>query len=258
MSALEITWGTTAIVCLLIFFASCVDAIGGGGGLISLPAYSVALGDTGEPYALGSNKFSASFGTLMAVVRFYRSSKLLLWPSLLSALGAGVASFCGAQLAQLASADFRKLFAMIMVPVVAALFFIKKGAPERCAEITRGKLLGCLLIGAGCGFYDGFFGPGTGMFLIMLFTWCIGMDMVTASGTAKVANLASNLTALASFMIGGRVLYALALPAMACSVAGGYLGAHLALKKGAKFIRLVMIFVLIALIIKQVWDYFGH
>ncbi len=257
-ATLTVTLPMLLTVCPLVFFASCVDAIAGGGGLISLPAYRMALpADMDVPYDLGSNKFSACFGTLMAVVRFFRSGKLLLWPSLFAALGAGVASFFGAQLAQVTPASFRQLFMLIMVPIVAILFFLKKDAPEKSAPITRGKLLGCLVIGLGCGFYDGFFGPGTGMFLIMLFTWGIGMDMVTASGTAKVANLASNLTALASFILGGHVLYQLAVPAMLCSIVGGYVGAHLALKNGAKLIRIVMLAVLAALILKLAWDYFG-
>ena len=108
----------------------------------------------------------------------------------------------------------------------------------------------CLLLGLVPGFYDGFFGPGTGTFLIILFTWLVGMDMVTASATAKPVNLASNIVSLATRMAAGNVLYALAIPAMCCSVAGGWLGTKLALARGARFIRFVMLGVLALLTVK--------
>ena len=108
----------------------------------------------------------------------------------------------------------------------------------------------CILIGLAIGFYDGFFGPGTGTLLIMGLTWLIGMDMVTVSGSAKLINLASNVSALASLIAGGEVLFALALPAAAFSLAGGYLGSWLAIHRGAKFIRKIMLVVLIILIVR--------
>ena len=108
----------------------------------------------------------------------------------------------------------------------------------------------CALIGLATGFYDGFFGPGTGTFLILLLTWAAGMDMVTASATAKPVNLASNISALITRIAAGNVLYALAIPATACSIAGGWLGSRLALKKGAKLVRWVMLGVLALLTVK--------
>lgn len=240
-------------VCPLIFFASLVDAIAGGGGLISLPAYLLA----GLPpvYASGSNKFSAMFGTLTATIKFLRGGKLLLLAAVLAALGAFPGSLLGVELLKRTPEQFVKLFMLVAVPVVAVVILFKRDLPTKMKPLTRGRLAACFVIGLGCGFYDGFFGPGTGTFLIILFTWCVGMDMVTASGTAKFVNLTSNLAALSSFLLSGNVVFPLAVPAMACSVLGGYVGAHLALRKGARLVRYVMLGVLALLIIKLACDY---
>ena len=116
--------------------------------------------------------------------------------------------------------------------------------------IGRGKYPLCAAIGLVVGFYDGFFGPGAGTFLIFLFTHLLGMDMVTASATAKPVNLFSNVGSLVTRIAAGNVLYALALPAMACSILGGWLGAKLALTRGACFIRAVMLAVLLLLTLR--------
>jgi uncharacterized membrane protein YfcA len=108
----------------------------------------------------------------------------------------------------------------------------------------------CAGIGLAIGFYDGFFGPGTGTLLILLFTMLLGMDMVTASATSKPVNLASNIASLVTRILAGNVLFALALPAVCCSVAGGWLGAKLALTRGAKLIRVVMLCVLTLLTVR--------
>ena len=108
----------------------------------------------------------------------------------------------------------------------------------------------CIVIGLGIGFYDGLFGPGTGTFLILLFTWITGMDMVSASATAKPVNLASNIAALITRIAAGCVLYQLAIPAVLCSIAGGAIGSRLALTRGARFIRYVMLGVLALMTVK--------
>ena len=117
----------------------------------------------------------------------------------------------------------------------------KRKRPERPRPFTRRLYPLCAAIGLVMGFYDGFFGPGTGTFLILLFTWLLGMDMVSASATAKPVNLVGNVASLVTRSLAGNVLSALALPAVCCSVAGGWLGAKLALTRGAKLIRAVML-----------------
>ena len=112
-----------------------------------------------------------------------------------------------------------------------------------------------MAVSLGVGLYDGFYGPGTGTFLIVLFTHLLGMDMVTASATAKPVNLFSNIASLATRIAAGNVLFALAFPAMACSVMGGWLGAKLALTKGARLIRFVMLGVLALLTVRLAMEW---
>lgn len=255
---MEVTWQMLLTVCPLIFMASSIDAIAGGGGLISLPAYYLA----GLPpvLAAGSNKFSASFGTLIASVKYARSGKVHWAAALFAVLGALPGSWLGAELLKIAPETLVRMILLIGVPAMAVVMLIKKpeetGENVSQAKSARERLL-CFAIGFAIGFYDGFFGPGTGTMLIILFTLLIKMNAVTASGTAKIVNLASNVGSLISFVTGGCVLYALAIPAMFCAAAGGYVGSSLAIKGGAKVIRVVMLVVMALLLVKIAWDTFG-
>lgn len=250
---MQLTATMYLIVLPLVFLASALDAIGGGGGLISLPAYMVA----GLPPALasGSNKLSASFGTLIAAIKYLRGGKVMLLPALCAVAGAIPGAFLGAELLARTSEQVMRAVLLGVIPVMAAVLLIKQKSPDHCKPITRARLLLCLLTGLLCGAYDGFAGPGTGTLLIMGLTWIVGMDTVTASGSAKVINLASNISALAAHLLNGNVLFALALPAMLCAAAGGYIGSALAIKRGAKLVRAVMLCMMAALIIKLAIDY---
>lgn len=252
---MEVTAVMLLTVCPLVFLASLVDAIGGGGGLISLPAYLVA----GLPaqMASGTNKCSACFGTLLATIRYGRSGKILYKPALLAVAGAIPGSFLGSQVQQLLPESTVRAFMLVAIPAVAVLLLLKRDLSGKPKAMDRKRLTICFFIGLGCGFYDGFFGPGMGTILIVLFTWVGGMEAVSASGCAKLVNLASNAAALTSFFMGGYVLLPLALPATACSLLGGYLGANLALKKGAQLIRWVMLGVLALLIAKLALEFLG-
>ena len=241
------------IVLPLVFCAAVVDAIGGGGGLISLPAYMVA----GLPsdLASGSNKLSASFGTLVATVKFFRSGKIMLRPALVAAAAAVLGAFAGAQINERMSDAAFRIVLLVLVPLIALLIFFRHSAPDRALPMTKTSLALCGLIGLAVGAYDGFFGPGTGVLLILGFTWAAGMDTVTASGSSKIVNLASNISALIAHFLNGNILFSLAVPAMAMSAMGGYLGSWLAIRKGAKFIRLVMMGVVVLLLIRLAVDY---
>ena len=143
-----------------------------------------------------------------------------------------------------------RAFMVFAIPVVGAVVLLRRNVEPKPKPFTARTGAVCALIGLATGFYDGFFGPGTGTFLILLLTWAAGMDMVTASATAKPVNLASNISALITRIAAGNVLYALAIPATVCSIAGGWLGSRLALKKGAKLVRWVMLGVLALLTVK--------
>lgn len=251
---MEVTLSMYLIVLPLCFIAAVIDAIGGGGGLISLPTYMVA----GLPTALasGSNKLSASFGTLIAAIKFLRSKKVLIVPSLCAVAGAIPGAYLGAELLSRTPENIMRLVILGVIPVMALVLILKRNAPEReHLELTKGKYLLCALTGLLVGLYDGFCGPGTGTLLIMGFTWIVGMDTVTASGSAKIVNLSSNISALISHAINGNILFALAVPAMLCAAAGGYIGSALAIKKGAKFVRIVMMCMMVVLVVKLFIDY---
>lgn len=250
---MEVTVSMLLTVCPLVFLASAIDAIGGGGGLISLPAYYLA----GLPpaMAVGSNKFSAVFGTLMATVRFGRGHRLMVLPALLAVVGAVPGAFAGAELLKSMDEEIIRRIMLVGVPLMALVVVFKRNGPARPREMARLRYAMCFFIGLSCGFYDGFFGPGAGTLMIMLFTWVAGMDMVTASGTAKPVNLASNTGALVSMLLGGHVLFALAVPAMVCSVAGGWVGSKLALRVGARLVRWVMLGVLVLIMAKLAYEW---
>ncbi len=245
---MKITPQMYLIVLPLVFLAAAVDAIAGGGGLISLPAYTLA--GLNYDYASGNNKFSSMFGSLMATIRYYKSGKLLVVPAVIAAAAALPGSWLGTRTAIAVGSRIMQVFMVFAIPVVGVLVLLNKKGNEETKPIARKLYPVCASIGFAIGFYDGFFGPGAGTFLILLFTHLLGMDMVTASATAKPVNLFSNIGSLATRIAAGNVLYALALPAVACSVLGGWLGAKLALTKGARLIRYVMLAILVLLTIR--------
>ena len=250
---MQVTPHMYLIVLPMVFLASTVDAIAGGGGLISLPAYSLA--GLNYDYASGNNKFSSTFGTLMATIRYYRSGKLLVIPALIAAMAALPGSWLGTRAAMALGSRVMQIFMLFAIPIVGGLVLFNRKAREESRPVTKRQYPICVLIGLAIGFYDGFFGPGTGTFLIVLFTHLLGMDMVTASATAKPVNLFSNIASLATRIAAGNVLFALAFPAMACSVMGGWLGAKLALTKGVRLIRFVMLGVLALLTVRLAMEW---
>jgi len=242
------TPSTYLLVLPLVFLAAVVDAIAGGGGLISLPAYTVAGLD--YDFASGNNKFSSTFGTLVATLRYARSGAVKPVPAAIAAALALPGSWLGTRAAMALGNRAMHIFMVFAIPAVGALVLLEGKRPQRARPFTRRQPPLCAAIGLAIGFYDGFFGPGTGTMLILLFIWLLGMDMVTASATAKPVNLASNISSLITRLAAGNVIFALALPAVCCSIAGGWLGAKLALTRGAKLIRVVMLFVLALLTVR--------
>lgn len=245
------------VVCPLIFLASFVDAVAGGGGLISVPAYML----TGMPthMAYGSNKFSASMGTLFSVVRYTKSGTVYLKVALISAGFAVAGSTLGANLALLLSDYALRISMTILLPVAAIFVLVNKKSLNREVSVVE-KLspvwlvVLSALIGFVLGMYDGFFGPGAGTFMILGYTVFMGFDMKTASGNAKIVNLASNVSALAVYIFAGKVYFAVAVPATLCSIAGGWVGSGLAIKNGSKFIKPVLVCVLCGLFGKIIYD----
>lgn len=241
------------IVCPLVFCAGFVDAAAGGGGLISLPAYIFA----GVPIhiAYGTNKFANCIGTTVACSKFFRSGNIKIKLGILSALGALIGSWFGTQLVLILDEKYLKYCLMIILPIVAVfmIFNRKFGSDEIKKEVNNKKVnIYAFFIGLIIGAYDGFFGPGTGTFLVIAFTSILGLDIITASGNAKLVNLSSNLAALIAYMSNGKVWFDIGVPAAICAIAGNYLGAHIAIKNGAKVIKPIIVLVIIMLFIKVI------
>lgn len=244
------------IVCPLIFFASFIDSIAGGGGLISLPAYML----TGLPMhtVCGCNKFSAAWGTGASALRYYRSGKMQLKGALVSAVLALAGAGVGVSINMWLDSDTLKKVFLVVLPVVAVVvLFGEFGKRKKMEPLTGMRFhIACAVIGFIIGIYDGLIGPGTGTFLVFAYTRFCGCDYVTASGNARMANLASNVTSMIAYLMAGQVLFALAIPAAVCGIAGGILGSNLAIKKGAGFVRTLMLIVMGAIFVKLIWDMF--
>lgn len=236
------------IVLPMVFLAAVVDAIAGGGGLISLPAYTIS--GLNYDFASGNNKFSSTFGTLMATIRYARSGSVRLKPALIASALALPGSWLGTRAAMALGNRAMHAFMLFAIPLVGVMVLVKGKDAPAARPFTRRQYPLCAAIGLAIGAYDGFFGPGTGTFLALLFSWLLGMDMVAATATAKPVNLASNVVSLVTRIATGHVLFALALPAMCCSLAGGWLGARLAVTRGSRLIRAVMLGVLALLTVR--------
>ena len=244
------------IVCPLLFIAGFVDAIGGGGGLISLPAYLFA----GLPVhmAIATNKLSSACGTSLATARFVRNKLVNLRLAVPSVIAALVGSSLGAQLSRAISEEVMKYILFAVLPV-AAFFVLNRhlfqDKEKHEAVADRKTLVVCIVSAFVIGMYDGFYGPGTGTFLIIAFTVLARMTVNSANAQAKVINLTSNIASLTVFLLNGQVLIPLGLAAAACNMAGNWFGSGLAISKGAKIVRPVILLVLLLLFLKILFDF---
>ena len=247
---MNLTPASFAIVCPMLFLAGLVDAIGGGGGLISLPAYLFA----GLPVhqAIATNKLSSSCGTALSTVRFLKNGLINLKLALPSVAAAFVGSSLGARLSLTVSEDVMKYILFVVLPAAAFVVLnrhlFRDGGEE--TEVNRRTVTICILSALVIGAYDGFYGPGTGTFLIIAFTVFAKMAVPAANAQAKVINLTSNITSLAVFLLNGQVVLLLGLAGAVCNMAGNWIGSGLAITKGAKIVRPVILIVLALLLIK--------
>ena len=246
---------TLLIVCPLVFLAGVVDSIAGGGGLISLTAYLLA----GVPahVALGTNKFSSAIGTAVATARFIKEGFVKWRLALPAAAGALAGSAVGAQLAMLTPDGIFKWIMIGLLPVVAFAVLRKRDLePERRAvALTPGKQLAIVVVSSlviGC--YDGFYGPGTGTFMMLAFTGAAMLSVQESAGQTKVANLASNVAGLVTFLMHGVAWLELGLVAAVFSIAGNYIGSGLVIKDGSKIVRPIVLVVLALLFVKVAFD----
>lgn len=240
------------IVITASLFAGCVDAIVGGGGLILLPALFATFPNMVPATLLGTNKSASVWGTSFATWRFARRVTLP-WRAMLPAAIAGfVGSFAGAWLVTLVSPELlRKALPVVLVLILAYTLARKDlGAHHQPRWAGRNEVLVASAIGLTLGVYDGFFGPGTGSFLVFLLVRVLGYDFLHASAGAKLINVATNIAAIALFASKGHVWWQLGLAMAVANVAGSFLGSWLALRHGAGFVRQAFIVVVLALVLK--------
>lgn len=248
---MTLTPQTFLIVCPFLFLAGLVDAIGGGGGLISLPAYLIA----GLPVhqAIATNKLSSACGTTLATARFIRNRLVNFRLAIPSVLAAVMGSSIGAHLSMATDEKIMRYILFIILPVSALIVLNKKlfhDAEDDTVRLNRRTVLTAIGAAFTIGIYDGFYGPGTGTFLIIEFTVLARMSIQTANAQAKVINLTTNITSLVIFLLNGQVLIPLGLAAAVCNMAGGYIGAGLVMTKGSKIVKPIILFVLGLLLIK--------
>ena len=246
---------TFLIVCPMLFLAGLVDSIGGGGGLISLPAYLFA----GLPAhaAIATNKMSSTFGTSVATVRFARNGLIDLKLAIPAVLCAILGSSAGARISLMLSEQVIRNMLIAVLPLAAFVvlnrhLFSDQGA-DHVTYDRRTYLTACLaaLI---IGMYDGLYGPGTGTFLIIAFTAFAKLNLSCANGQAKAINLTTNITSLVIFFLNGQVIVPLGLAAAVCNMAGNYVGSGLAMKNGSRIVRPVILGVLALLLVKLITD----
>lgn len=244
------------ILILTAFLAGLVDAVVGGGGLIQIPALFTVYPGESPATLFGTNKTASVFGTANAAWGYARRVKMP-WRTILPATGAAFAfSYLGAAaVAWLPRDAVRPL--MLVLLIAAAVYTLKRKDFGQIHEPLHGgrrELFYAALLGGVIGFYDGFFGPGTGSFLIFLFVRFFGFDFLHASASAKLVNVATNLAALAYFIPNGYLLPWLALLMALANICGSQAGTRLALKHGSGFIRKVFLCVVGGLICRFAWD----
>ena len=246
------------IVTLASLLAGFVDAIVGGGGLILLPALFATFPGAPPATLLGTNKAGSVWGTAMATWQYSRRVQIR-WHAMLPAAACGfVGAFAGAWSVTVLSPDFlRKLLPLVLVAVLGYTLAKKELGRHHAPRLSgRGEWVAASLIGVTIGFYDGFFGPGTGSFFVFLFVRLLGYDFLNASASAKLLNVSTNIAALILFSAKGHIWWHFALPLAVANVVGSVLGTHMALKHGTGFVRGIFIFVVSVLILKTGYDGF--
>lgn len=237
------------IICPLIFIAGFIDAVAGGGGLVSLPAYMI----TGIPVhnCIATNKMSSFMGTSVTTAKYARKGFIPWKIGIVCVPCALAGSALGAKASLLVPDNILKTILMIIIPLTGIYVITRKGNLE--TNTVRSDIA-ALFISAFVAFfigaYDGFYGPGTGVFLILLLTYFAGMKLTTANGLTKVINLSTNIAALVVFLINGQVLLPLGAVAGLFNIAGNYIGATCFEKNSSKIVKPVMIAVLSIFFVK--------
>ncbi|GGQ15059.1 sulfite exporter TauE/SafE family protein [Streptomyces roseolilacinus] len=254
----DISLTALVLLCLAALLAGWIDAVVGGGGLLLLPALLLGVPHVPAAQCLGTNKAVSIVGTTGAALTYLRRTPVPVRTAAGIGLAALAGSMGGAFLAAGVSSEVLRPVILAVLLGVAAFVLLRpsfgtgtvpRGPVRRARVVTA-----VVLVGGGLGFYDGLFGPGTGTFLVLALTAVLHLDLVTASATAKVVNVCTNAGALAMFAYQGNVLWRLAALMAVFNLAGGTLGARMALRRGAGFVRGVLLIVVFSLVAKLAFD----
>lgn len=241
---------------LAAFGAGFVDAVVGGGGLIQIPALFAAYPGLHPASLFGTNKLASVVGTASAAVQYARRIAIPWRVAAPGALAAFIGSWFGARAVAYLAPELLRPLVLLLLILVALYTFARKDLGASSREPAHGVRSGlvAVAIGASVGFYDGFFGPGTGSFFIFLLVRFLGMDFLRASVTAKILNVSTNLAAIGFFAFNVELLWKVAAVMAVCNLAGALLGSRLALRHGAAFVRRIFLAVVTVLIAKVGFD----
>jgi uncharacterized protein len=243
-------------LCFFAFLAGFIDSIVGGGGLIQLPALLFTLPEYPVPKLLGTGKIPSISGTLTSAYQ-YSLHVNFQWKLLLStALCSCIASFMGSSLVNYLDNQLLKpLILILLIGVALYTFFKKDFGTLKTKEINASKsIVYGVIIGISLGFYDGFFGPGTGSFLILAFISILGFDFIHASAHAKIVNVFTNLGSILIFGWQGNIIWSYALPMAVFNLIGSFIGSRMAILRGNTFVRKIFLFVIFLMIVRYGYD----
>lgn len=239
------------IICPIFFISGIIDSIGGGGGLIALPTYLMI----GLPIrtAYGCNKLQAGLGNLVSAIKYFRSNMVDLKIALISAITAMTGAYFGTKIIfLLPEATIQKVIT-VALPAIALVMVLRKSSTRDTimkSEISKKTIVQALIVGVIIGFYNSLFGPGVGTVAIIAFTMIMHYDSRVASGNGKVLIVLTNAVALVSYVKTGNVAYEIAIPAALSAILGNLVGVNLAIKKGDKIIKPVMLVIVILTVVK--------
>lgn len=254
-------YGFTIIttITLFAFIAGFIDAVVGGGGLIQLPVLLISFPKLPIPTLFGITKIASLSGTSMAAYHYSKQIKFNYKLLFVVALCAAIASYSGAKVVSIINPNTLKPLVLVILIFIALYTFIKKdlGAVKTKHLATSKQYIYGALIGLVVGFYDGFFGPGTGSFLVLGFVVIVGFEFVEASAYSKIINCVTNFSALIIFIKQGNYIVEIAALMAIANMGGNIVGAKMALKKGNGFVRIIFLVIVSIMIVRYAYDVFA-
>ncbi len=243
------------VVLAFIFIAGVVDAIAGGGGLISVPILMMTFPMAAMPTIIGTNRFSSFLGTLTAAWQYNKNEKVNLKIIFFAGIPGAIMAALGAWCSHfMPSHYFKPIVIIILLAVILFSIFKRDFGNKMVNGIQNPALLPAMCMGLILGFYNGLVGPGTGLFLLFSLVTFVGFNLVQASATAKLLNVIVDMASLVYFLIAGAIVFKLAIPMALCNILGGYFGSKMAIAKGNQFIKYFFLVVAFILVLKLLLD----